>query len=474
MGSVHGGEQRSSGVRKRVGRAWWGPVVNTVGKRLPGAGPSPRPGPGRKLLPDAGPQRLTSAEPKPLPDAGRKPLPRTVRLLIVARAVNRLGAFSLSFLTVLLAADFGAGATTAGYIAGAFGLATIPSRLIGGRLADRIGRRRTIVLGLTGCAVAQLGLAASGGLASAACFAVLMGLAFEIYEPPSQAMIADVLAPAEQVRAYSLLNAALAVAGMGAGLLAAGLGRWDLRWLFVADALTCLLCALTVHLVLPADHHAVTPTAREDGAVSPWRDRSLLMMLAAGTLFAVVYLQIMIALPLSLELRGLQPADAGLLFTASALTIAAGQPLLRIGRVARLSTSAALACGYLLTAVGLAGYALAPGLALHIAATVMWSAGDLLLVGRAYALVAGLAPAGAKARYLAVYGTSWGIAAVVAPPVGTQLLERAGPVGLWCTMAAACGVLAVVQPAWIRRAVEGGAGGGRLKWEESAVPPVSG
>ncbi|MCY0931276.1 MFS transporter [Streptomyces sp. H27-H1] len=129
-----------------------------------------------------------------------------------------------------------------------------------------MGRRRTIVLGLTGCAVAQLGIASADGLVSAVFFVVLMGLVFEIYEPPSQAMIADFVSPGDQVRAYGLLNAALAVAGMGAGLLAAGLGRWDLRWLFVVDALTCLLCALTVRLVLPADHR---PAAGATGPVAP-------------------------------------------------------------------------------------------------------------------------------------------------------------------------------------------------------------
>ncbi|MEU6895591.1 MFS transporter [Streptomyces sp. NPDC046557] len=66
-------------------------------------------------------------------------------------------------------------------------------------------------------------------------------------------MIADAVAPGERVRAYGLLNAALAAGGTGAGLIAAALGRWDLRLLFVADALTCLACALILRLALPAD-----------------------------------------------------------------------------------------------------------------------------------------------------------------------------------------------------------------------------
>jgi MFS family permease len=377
-------------------------------------------------------------------------LPRTVWLLIAARAINRLGAFSLSFLTVLITTRFGASIATAGVISATFGLATIPSRLVGGRLSDRIGRRRTIVLGLVGCAVAQVGIAAADSLAVIAGFAVLLGLVFELYEPPSQAMIADAVGATDRVRAYSLMNAALAAAGMGAGLLAAGLGRWDLRWLFIADATTCLICALAVRILLPADRPTVNQLPGETSEVTPWRDRALMAMLASGTLFALIYLQIMITLPLSLTQRGLQPADAGLVLTASALTIVAGQPMMRWKSVSALSTTAGFTSGYALLALGLAGYAAAHTLGVFLAATVVWSLGDLLLMGRAYALVADLAPPAGTGRYMAVYGTSWGIAGITAPLAGTQLLQHAGVTTLWITMAAACLALAAIQPAVAR------------------------
>ncbi|MCZ4096767.1 MFS transporter [Streptomyces sp. H39-C1] len=379
-------------------------------------------------------------------------LPRTVWLLLAARAINRLGAFSLSFLTVLISTDFGASVATAGLVSAAFGLATIPSRLAGGRLADHLGRRRTIVLGLAGCAVAQLGIAAAGSLAEVAVFAVLLGLVFELYEPPSQAMIADSVGPADRVRAYSLLNAALAVGGMGAGLIAAGLGRWDLRWLFVADALSCLVCAVIIRFVLPADRPVRRgraepgPASPEPAAgIKPWRDRVLLLMLASGTVYALVYLQVMMALPLSLARRGMRPADAGVLFTVSAVTIVAAQPLLRVQRLSALSAPAALALGYVLLAVGLAGYAVAHALTASLAATVVWSLGDLVILGRSYALVADLAPPGGTGRYLAVYGISWGFAGVAAPIVSTQILEHAGPAVLWSGLAAVSVALAIGQ-----------------------------
>ncbi|TYB64932.1 MFS transporter [Nonomuraea sp. PA05] len=374
-------------------------------------------------------------------------MPRTVWWLVLARAINRLGAFSVGFLTVLITTEFGVSAVAAGAVSAAFGLATIPSRLVGGVLADRLGRRRTIVAGLVGCALAQAGIAVSGSVAMAAVFAVLLGLVFEVYEPPSQAMIADAVRPERQAQAFSLFNTALAVGGMGAGLIAAGLGRWDLRWLFVADAVSCLLCAIVIRLVLPADRPApVTARVRNEG--SAWRDRGLLVLLLSGTLFAVIFMQVGMAMPLALASRGLEAADAGLLSAVAAVVMVLCQPLLR--RTAALSHHTAMTCGYLLLAAGLAGYAVSDGLPGHLAATVVWSAGDVLMFGRSYAVVVDLAPRHARGRYLSVFGTCWGFAAVLAPLCGTQLLERAGPEGLWGGLALACLLLAAAQLTMIK------------------------
>lgn len=372
-------------------------------------------------------------------------LPRAVRVLLLARVVNRLGAFSVPFLAALLTTDFHTGLASAGLVTAAFGLASIPSRLIGGRLADSLGARATVVLGLTGCALAQLGLAAARSLPAAALAAVVLGLAFELYEPPSQALLADLAGPAGKVRAFSLFNAALALGGIGAGLLAALLGRWDLRWLFVADAVSCLLCAALVRFAVPADRRADRTDGAPVTAASPWRDRRLLVMLALGTGYALLYLQILTVLPLSLAASGLHTADAGLLFTVSAVTVVCGQPLLRLRRVAELPAHTALLAGHLLLAAGLLGYAAAHGLPAAAAATVPCGLGELLVMGRAYALVADLAPPAATGRYLAVFGTCWGFAGVAAPLLGTQVLARTGPGPLWSAMAALALALAAAQ-----------------------------
>jgi predicted MFS family arabinose efflux permease len=377
-------------------------------------------------------------------------LPGPVRLLVVARAVNQLGAFSLAFLTVLLCRDFGASLGLAGAVSGLFGLATIPGRLVGGRLADRLGRRRTMLTGLVGCAAAQLGIALAPSLVVAGGCALLLGLAFELYEPPSQAIIADTAAPQDRARAYALLIAALAAGNTGGGLIAAAVGRWGLRWLFVIDAATCLACALIVRIALPADHprRKPSPGGGRLAGPPPWRDQSLLAMTGSGTIFALVYMLMLVSLPLSLSARGLSPASAGLILAVSALAQALAQPLMRTGWLAAIPSPAACAVGYALIGLGLAGYAVAGSLPALVAPTVVWSLGYLLLISRALAAVAALAPAGAAATYLAVYGLSWGVAATAAPVLGTQIIGSLGPAALWLSASALCLVMAAVHP-WL-------------------------
>ncbi len=381
----------------------------------------------------------------PLASPSPSPLPRIVWWLVAARTVNRMAAFSLPFLALLLAQERQWSTAAVGLTMTGFGLATIPSRLLGGRLADRLGRRTTIVIGLTGCAVSQFGLALTASAVGTIAAVLALGLCFEIYEPPSQALVADCVPLEDQAAAHSLLATGLAVAGVAAGGLATWLTHIDLRWLFVADAVSCLACAGLLAMTLPRECRSSDDVDISQAVErSPWRDPRLVMLLAMQTGFAVVYLQSTFALPLSLTGRGLPASTLAVLLTASALTFVACQPVLRLDRVRRLGRPTLLRTGYLLMATGLAGYAVATSLWAFGLATVVVAMGDVLVIGHLMTAVAAVAPSGQRARYLAVFGTSWGVAAVLSPAVGAGLLSLAGIGVTWGVLAGVCAVLATL------------------------------
>ena len=247
---------------------------------------------------------------------------------------------------------------------------------------------------------------------------VLLGLSFEIYEPASQALIADSVAPVDRPAAFGMLGASLSAAALVAGLLATILAPQSLRLLFVADSATCLAAALVVLSRLPrtapTDHLVA---ARKNGR-SPWRDATFVFLFTTNTVFAACYLQVFVTLPFTLDSHGIGPGGLGVLLTVSALTVIAGVPLLRSTRTRLRTPRAAIVTGFALVGVGFLGYAVANNLAEFVAATVVGGIGDVLLMGHLMALVSAVAPGSQRAGFLAAYGLSWGVAATLGPPLG--------------------------------------------------------
>lgn len=376
-------------------------------------------------------------------------LPPQLRLLILARCVNRLGGFSMAFLGVLLVRDLGSGAAETALVLTCFGVATIPSRIVGGHLTDAWGHRSTMLLGLVGCAVAQLVIAMAPGFAWALLGAVLLGLAYEVVEPPTQALVSDLVPEDARAFAYSALNASLAVAGVLAGLVAAAVSGAGLRWLFVVDAATCLACAALVarripHATFsvenrpvdedsrrvgtsprPRPRHRITPVARARWAAA-LQDRRLRPVVAFGTVAATVTMVVVLGVPLLVEQRGLAPAVTGWVLAAGA---AASVPSAWLAAALRRRTDDAgvLLVGEVVASAGLATIALAVHPATLALGLVAFDVGGLLVIATTMARAGTLAPEGSRGTYLAVLGLTWGLATSVAPVVLTTLGTAYGP-----------------------------------------------
>ncbi|WP_020141709.1 MFS transporter [Terracoccus sp. 273MFTsu3.1] len=362
-------------------------------------------------------------------------LPPRLRVLIAARCVNRLGGFSMAFLGVLLVRELGAGAAETALALTCFGVATIPSRIVGGHLADAWGHRSTMLLGLAGCAAAQLVIAAAPTLAWALLGAVLLGLAYEVVEPPTQALVSDLVPEHSRAFAYSALNASLAVAGVLAGLVAAAVSGLGLRWLFVVDAATCLACAAVVAHRIPRSTGASSPPREAtDVGVTPARarwvaaltDRRLRPVVAFGTVAATVTMVVVFGVPLLVEQRGLSPAVTGWVLAAGA---AAGVPGAWLAAALRRRTDDAgvLLVGEMVASAGLATIALAGHPVALAAGLVAFDVGSLLVIATTMARAGTLAPDGSRGTYLAVLGLTWGLATSVAPAILATLGTAYGP-----------------------------------------------
>jgi predicted MFS family arabinose efflux permease len=386
-------------------------------------------------------------------------LPAVYWFLWSGMLINRLGGFAVLYLSLYLTDVRHLGASAAGLVTGLAGVGGMAGVLLGGSLADRWGRRRTLLACHAGTAVSLLVLGLSSALPLIAGATVLVGAGQAMAGPAFVAAIVDVVPEADRTRAFNLQFWAFNLGTAAASLLAGLLVRVGFTLLFVLDAATTVVTLCVLALGVPETRPSVTP-GRGPGIGVALRDRVFLAFVGLSLLSAVVVAQTFTVLPLSMRRHGLPPGDYGLVAGLAGGLIVVGQlfvPRLIVGR--RKGPVLALAAA--LQGVGIA--VLAPlGGALWgcLLAAAVWTCGGMLAAPPNAAVVAELSPADLRARYQAVFYLVFPAAAFLAPAMGGWGLEHLSD-AYWLLPAAlallaAAGHLAASGPRERRRARPGG------------------
>ena len=183
------------------------------------------------------------------------------------------------FLALYLVGGRNLSVTTAGVVVACFGAGSIVSQPLGGWLADRIGRRKTMVLGL---------------VASAATLGML--------------------------GAWPLWRSASAPPSSGSPWTSTGQPPRPPWLLFALDAATCLVFAVFIARWVPD-----VPIERDEtdrGGYGPvLRDRLAIALCAITIVGACVYMQSFVALPLAMKADGLPPSAYGLAYAVNPIAI---------------------------------------------------------------------------------------------------------------------------------------------------------
>ncbi|MFJ3584350.1 MFS transporter [Streptomyces sp. NPDC090127] len=382
-------------------------------------------------------------------------LPPTVWTLFAGTIVNRLGYLVTPFLVFFLAAR-GVTGTDTSYVLGALGAGNLLGPALGGVLADRIGRRPTMLIGLLGAAAAHGALFVAPGVWTMAAAALLISATGAMVGPAAYALMADSVDAERRQRAYALfgwgVNIGTAVAGVLGGFLAAQ-GYW---LLFAVDAGTMLVYATIVatRLSEPRVERAPAGARSKDGVGYGvvFRDRLAMVLLPLLGVQLFVYSLTEVALPLAIRDSGLSPAVYGGMAAVNAILVVAFQPLVT-ARLAKLPQLAVQSAGGVLIAVGVALTGLADGVVGYAVSVVVWSLGEVVVAGIAAAIVANLAPPHARGRYQGAFGWTWGLARFGALTLGVTVYTAVGPALLWGT-ALVGGVLAAAGTWALRDRVE--------------------
>ncbi|MEV0238074.1 MFS transporter [Nonomuraea sp. NPDC050786] len=360
-------------------------------------------------------------------------LPRKFWFLWTGNLVNRSGGFVAILLTFYLHSNRGFSAVVVGLTIGLMAAGGSVGTVIGGELADRWGRRKSLLVAQLGAVIMLLGLGFSHEQTLIMVSAFLLGLVLSMARPAFSAMMLDIVPEKDRSRAFSLNYWSNNLAFSIAALLGSVVANLGYTAVFVVDAATTLLAAILIYTNVPESkptRNRAAAAERKSLKDNPLRDRVFLGLCLVAILQSAIFVQYQSTLPLSMQQDGLLPHTYGAVISLNAIMIVCGQlfvPRLLRGR----QDTQVLTFSALLIGVGFGLTAFAQNVWFYGITVAIWTVGEMLQSPTQSTLLASLCPPHARGRYLAAYSFSLSAAAVVVPPMSGYVMDHYGSTVIW-------------------------------------------
>lgn len=359
-------------------------------------------------------------------------------------------AMSMPFLAIYLSETTTLGPAFIGMIIGAGPLAGTVGGFLGGLLSDLFGRRRLMILSMLVMALSFAAFVVATHPLALLLISLLKGLASSFYGTVSKAMMGDLTPEDKRFRVFSnrylavnlgvaigpMLGAFLGIAGSGTAFMMTG----------ISYVLFAGLLAVYCRRYAVGDSHEETVQEGKPTLGQMWevlrRDTALLAFVVGGILLVTVHGQMSVTL--SQYLRE-EMADGvalfGVMMSANGFTVLLLQiPLTRFAE--RYSLFSRIAAGAALMAVGEVGFAVSAGWSWMVAAMIVFTFGEILIVPAEYAQIDQISPANMRGTYYGAQSASE-LGSFLGPWAGGMVLSAYGGPIMFLSMGA-CALVSLI------------------------------
>ena len=360
-------------------------------------------------------------------------LPKEIYILFISKIINSLGRFIGPLLTLILTKKIGMSSTEAGALITIAMVLQAPCVLIGGRLADTLGRKKVICIffGLSAltflsCTFMPVTKLLAYTLIIGACFSSFSSSAYD-------AMITDYTDVHNRQAAFSLLymgtNVGAAIAPVVGGLLF----KSHLKILFFGDAVTTFIAVILIILFVQ-EHESVrkrqeqvdeyNETVKQNVFVVLRETPILIIFALILSIFSFVYEQFGFGIPLGMDsVFGDRGAELfGMVSSINALIVIFFTPFL-IHITKSMKVKNVLAVGGLSYAGCFMVMAVSSHLYGYIVGIVLLTIGEILCAVNAAAFVANIAKSTHLGRINSVVSIIREMGACLSPIVIGSMLD---------------------------------------------------
>jgi len=350
----------------------------------------------------------------------------------------------MPFLAIYLNGELDVGMGAVGLLFLGMALTGALGQIVGGELSDRVGRRPMLWLpmGLRGLVFLSLfiAMALSGNIWLTSGLILCSSFLGTLFEPASNAMIADIVEPGRRMEGYSILRVGQN-AGWTLGPIISGMMLTVLpfHWLFVVAGLSNIAAGAVVFLMIAEPQRSVQGDRFRVSDLLRLGRNSLFIVLCLSSIPLFIVLGQLTSTFAVFSSQDLQVdvATVGWLYALNGIMVVFLQmPMARY--IARFRMPYVLAAGAMMYAAGYLVMGWASGIWFLVAAIVITSLGENTVSPSAMNMVADLSPEKERGRYMGAYGIFSTFGWSMGPAVGGVLYDlfHLDPVVLWGCIAA--------------------------------------
>ncbi|WP_224484665.1 MDR family MFS transporter [Robertkochia aurantiaca] len=348
--------------------------------------------------------------------------------------INRAGTMVIPFLSLYLTQSMGFDLKEVGWIMTSFGLGSLIGSWLGGKLTDRIGYYKVMVVSLLGSGLLFVLLQFAEGFWMLAGGIFLVMLMADLFRPAVFVALSAYSKPENKTRSVTLIRLAINL-GFAFGPAAGGfiISQMSYSGLFWTDGLTCGIAGLLLLWRLNPKKARIIDLHDEAANISPYKDRQYLLFIAAMVLYGFIFLQYFSTIPIYYkEIHLLGEGSIGLIFGLNGLLIfVLEMPLIRYFETKPWSGLINTTIGCLLTLLSFLVLNLSTWTGMVIVGILLMSVGEMLVFPFSNAYALKRSRRGKQGAYMALYSIAFSLSHVFGHNAGMQTAGIFGYRNLW-------------------------------------------
>ena len=357
-------------------------------------------------------------------------------LLSLVSFVNRAGAMVIPFLSLYLVKDKGFSLPEVGWIMSCFGVGSLLGTWVGGKLTDKIGFYRVILISLFFGGLGFIGLQFLDSFWGLCLGIFLVIFVVDSYRPAIFVACDAYSKPDNITRGITLIRLAInlgySIGPLVGGLIIAGIGY---KWLFWIDGLTCMFAAVLLYLLLKPktknDDEKKEALVKE--GLPLYKNKLYLLLIFIMIWIGIIFVQYFSLVPLYYkDIHFLSEDVIGtLLFLNGIIIVVFEMPLVGWMERKKISKSMATLLGTVFLALSFLVLNLSDWFGILVIGMILMTLGEMIESPFSNALALSMAPKGRKGDYMGLYSMSFSIGHIFGHNGGMNLVNNFSYATTW-------------------------------------------